>query len=134
MKDHLAHAEKLRASTDIHFNCAQSVFIPFAEDCGLTEEQAFGVSAGFGGGMNMAKTCGACTGALMALGAMGLGSKEVCTRFLKRMKDNHDGTLDCADLLRKNKEAGLPRKPHCDGMVYEAVRLVEEIMKEEGKG
>jgi len=133
MKDHLSHAEQLRASQDIHFNCAQSVLVPFAEECGLTEEQAFQVAANFGGGMNMAKTCGACTGALMALGSMGLGSKEICVRFLKRMKDNHDGMLDCADLLRVNKEKGLPKKPHCDGMVYEAVKLVEEIMKEEGK-
>lgn len=133
MKNHLTRAEELRASVDVHFNCAQSVLIPFAEECGLTEEQAFGVAANFGGGMNMAKTCGACTGGLMALGAMGLGSRELCVRFLNRMKENHDGTLDCADLLRKNKEAGRPKKPHCDDMVYEAVRLVEEIMQEEGK-
>ena len=31
----------LRARTDIHFNCCQSVLVPFAEACGLSKEEAY---------------------------------------------------------------------------------------------
>jgi hypothetical protein len=40
--------------------------------------------------------------------------------------------LDCRDLLRANAEKGGARKPHCDGMVFEAVRAVEEILAAKG--
>ena len=40
--------------------------------------------------------------------------------------------LECADLLKRNAEKGLPKKPHCDAMVYEVVDLVETILKEKG--
>ena len=35
----------LRNHPDIHYNCAQSVLIPFAEDMGITREQANALSA-----------------------------------------------------------------------------------------
>ena len=41
--------------------------------------------------------------------------------------------IDCADLLRANSAAGGQRKPHCDGLVYEMVEYVENILKERGK-
>jgi C_GCAxxG_C_C family probable redox protein len=51
------------------FNCAQSVFSPFCEDLGLDKKTALKISSGFGGGMaHMNETCGAVTGAFMALG------------------------------------------------------------------
>ena len=40
-------ARELRASTDVHYNCCQSVLIPFAQRMGLTEEQAFALGANF---------------------------------------------------------------------------------------
>ena len=51
------------------FNCSQSVLAAYAEQFGLTEEQALKVAGGFGGGMGrMAETCGAVTGAIMVIG------------------------------------------------------------------
>ena len=44
-----------------------------------------------------------------------------------------EGMLDCADLLRKNKELGREKKPHCDDMVFECVTLAEQILREKGK-
>ena len=41
--------------------------------------------------------------------------------------------LDCRDLLKANAAKGLPKKPHCDGMVYESVELAERLLKEKGK-
>jgi C_GCAxxG_C_C family probable redox protein len=50
-------------------NCAQSVYVAAGVGSGMTEEQRLAVSAAFGGGMGRSgATCGALTGALMALG------------------------------------------------------------------
>lgn len=49
-------------------NCAQSVLLSFAGELKLEEMTALKISAGFGGGMGMAETCGAATGAYMVLG------------------------------------------------------------------
>ena len=99
----------------------------------MSEEDAFRLAANFGGGMQMGGTCGAFTGGMMALGLWGVDEKTAVQKLIRAMKANHEGTLDCAKLLAKNAETGLPRKPHCDGMVYEAVALVEEILRSEGK-
>lgn len=131
MSPFLARAQELRASTEPHFNCAQSVLVPFAEHAGYTTEQACAFAAAFGGGMQTGSLCGAFTGALMALGVLGIASRKNVTSLTRRMRGNHDGTLMCADLLRRNAEAGGERKPHCDGMVFEAVGLVEELLAAE---
>jgi len=49
-------------------NCAQSVLVSYAKELNLNEMTALRISAGFGGGMAMAETCGAVTGAYMVLG------------------------------------------------------------------
>ena len=49
-------------------DCSQVVAGAFAEEMGMTEEEARKVSACFGGGMMCGETCGAVTGALMVLG------------------------------------------------------------------
>lgn len=49
-------------------NCAQSVLLSFANELNLDEMTAKKISLGFGGGMAMAETCGAITGAYMVLG------------------------------------------------------------------
>ena len=49
-------------------NCAQSVLLSHAEDLKLDQTTALRIALGFGGGMAMAETCGAVTGAYMVLG------------------------------------------------------------------
>ena len=110
MSKYMDRAKELRACQSPHYNCAQSVLLPFAPDAGMSEEDAFRLAANFGGGMQMGGACGAFTGGMMALGLWGVDEKTTV-----------------------NAETGLPRKPHCDGMVYEAVALVEEILRSEGK-
>ncbi len=133
MSKYLDRARELRACTTTHYNCAQSVLLPFAQDAGLTEEQALRVSANFGSGMKMAATCGAITGGLMALGLFGVEDGAAIGGYYRILRERHNGLLDCADLLRVNKEQGRPKKPHCDDMVYECVELVETILRENGK-
>lgn len=128
MDIYLDRARELREDDTLHYNCAQAVLIPFAEKQGMTVEQAYAVAQAFGGGMQIGSICGAVTGALMALGVLGIADRKTVTSLIRRMRDNHDGTITCVDLLRKNAEAGRPKKPHCDDMVYEAVALVEEYL------
>ena len=47
---HLEKAKALRADTQTHYNCAQSVLLAFEDRIGLTEEQAFQVASHFGAG------------------------------------------------------------------------------------
>ena len=60
-----------------HYNCAQSILVPFANEAGLGEEQAYQLGAMFGSGMNHGATCGVLTSALMLLGLKGYSAKEV---------------------------------------------------------
>ena len=129
MSNYLERAHELRASIDAHYNCAQAVLIPFAEQAGYTTEQACAFAAAFGGGMQSGNLCGAFTGGLMALGVMDAASRKNVAALRRQMLENHGGTLLCADLLRKNAEEGGQKKPHCDGMVYEAVQLVEKLVE-----
>ncbi|MFA5972383.1 MAG: C-GCAxxG-C-C family protein [Lentimicrobiaceae bacterium] len=63
------HSEKALSLFDNNFNCAQSVLTSFAEELGLTEDELLRVSSAFGGGIGRQQfTCGAVTGAAMALG------------------------------------------------------------------
>lgn len=128
MSEIMKRAEELRACKEPHYNCAQATFTPFAEAKGMSSEEALGVTACFGSGMNMGSVCGAVTGGLMALGLSGKGDRETCQAFCRKIRENHDGLVNCKDLLRVMAEKGENRKTHCDGMVFEAVKLVEEIL------
>lgn len=125
--EHMERARQLRADTNIHYNCAQAVLMPFAQEAGLTEEQAFKMAAHFGSGMRHGSTCGAVTGALMALGLMGYDEKEAAA-LLRQVREGH-GALDCATLLKTSHEQGIPRKNHCDGIVFEMVEALDKIVK-----
>ena len=119
---HMEKARELRARTDVHFNCCQSVLVAFAEDMGLTEEQAYSLGANFGSGMRCGSVCGALTGALMVLGMTNYPADQA-DAFRRRFLENH-GEIDCAALLKKSHDAGIPRKEHCDGLVFEVVEML----------
>ena len=57
-------------------HCSQAVLASFADALGITEETALKFGSCFGGGMRKGEVCGACTGALMALG-MKFGMSEI---------------------------------------------------------
>ena len=117
-------ARQLRADTQVHYNCAQAVLVAFAQEMGMTEEQAYRLGAHFGSGMRHGSTCGAVTGALMVLGMLGYDEKEAAA-LLHQVREGR-GALDCATLLKSSHEKGIIRKEHCDGLVFE---MVEAVMK-----
>ena len=77
-------AQALRDSKEPHYNCCQSVLIPFCEVCGISEEAALRMGENFGSGMRHGGTCGAISGALMALGLAGKGAPETKQAGLRR--------------------------------------------------
>ena len=103
--------------------------VTFADRLGLTPEQANALGAHFGSGMRHGSTCGAVSGALMVLGLLGCDEKQ-STALLRDFRTRH-GALDCADLLRASKERGELRKDHCDSLVLEMSRFLEELLREQ---
>ena len=103
--DYVEKARALRADPAVHYNCCQAVQVTFADRLGLTPEQANALGAHFGSGMQS-------------------------TALLRDFRTRH-GALDCADLLRASKERGELRKDHCDSLVLEMSRFLEELLREQ---
>lgn len=123
------------------YMCSQAVFAAFCEDYNLSKEQALKIGACFGSGMRKGEVCGACTGALMALGLKYGGDKaksdEVCNRFLEEF-ERQNGSYICRDLI--GCDIGTPEgvketvdnnlfKELCPKMVESSARIVDEILK-----
>ena len=131
------------------FNCAQSVLAAFSDLTGLTEEQSFAITGGFGGGVGTGELCGAICGAVMTLGLLTpvdpgdpVGSKkrtQMRGKELQKRFSEKFGALRCRELLKNKftpddttpaaKALGLTN--HCDIMIITAVELVEEILAEQ---
>ena len=112
----------LRADTAVHYNCAQSVILPFAQDMGMDRDQLYALALNVGGGMGCGATCGAMIGALVTLGGLGLPQEKRLELIQKFRAEN--GAIDCAALLKAARERGEERKPHCDGIVRWCVDYV----------
>ena len=132
MSRYIARAEELRAIITPHYNCGQSVILPFAEELGYTEETVMRFAANFGGGMKGGRLCGAVAGGAVVLGLYGLEDRAIVEDYYTRLQKNHPESLDCAPLLALNEQRGV-KKPHCDALVYECIRVVEEMLREHGK-
>ena len=125
------------------YNCAQAVFVSIAEDYGLSEQQALDISSPFGGGMGRLQlTCGAVTGALMALG---LANKEITPdkirskvypdviKFEKLFVEIHQSTC-CRDLIKVDllTDEGHKefldkdlKKVICEKCIFDAIDILE---------
>jgi len=107
------------------FNCSQAVFVPFAKAHGLSEEIGSRIGSSFGGGMGkMQETCGAVTGAFMAIGLKhgftksdDHAQKEIVLArtkdFIAKFKAEF-GTLLCKELLGCDLNTAEGQKFHKD--------------------
>ena len=87
----------------------------------------------FRGGMQMGSVCGAITGGLLALGLSGVDDAAAVNEYYRKIRSNHDGMMNCKDLLRVNAEQGGEKMPHCNAMIRECIGYVEEILREKGR-
>ena len=96
------HVEEAVQLFEEGYMCSQAVLAVFCEEFGLSREQAFKISISFGGGMRKGEVCGACTGAIMALGLKYGENKsksdEMCVKFLDNF-EKENGSYICRDLL-----------------------------------
>ena len=91
------------------YNCSQAVLSAFADDFDLTEQQCCRLGTAFGAGMAQQKTCGAISGALMALGMLNpkAGSSDPIyqaelrhlTKTFQETWSKSMGSCDCRWLL-----------------------------------
>lgn len=126
------------------YSCSQAVFCVFADKLGLEEETARKIAAGFGGGMGMGETCGAVTGAFMALGLMfdpavpEIKEKmhELTREFAARFKEQSK-SLNCRDIMgcdlttpegKEYSRQNNLRTTICEQQVRLAVSLTQEFL------
>ena len=132
-----------------HFHCSQAILAAYADECGLTEEQALKLGGCFGSGMRKGEVCGACTGALMVLGALygqsdeaDLRTRELSNKVNDEMMERfaeRAGSYLCNKILgcdvsteegaRYARENGL-FKEQCPKIVAAAADVLEEIITE----
>lgn len=131
------------------FHCSQAVLAAFSKELGITEEQALKLGACFGGGMCRGEVCGACTGALMALGLQ-FGQCEIgdverkektngmTVRFLETFA-NENGSYMCRELLGcdlSTDDGKLYAREHqlftefCPKMVASATEIAGKLLLE----
>lgn len=120
------------------FNCAQSVFTPFAERLGLSEGAALRVSSAFGAGLGrMRGTCGAFSGLCMVAGFCKgnlSGNPEdkekifTLTRELAECFKTEFGTLLCRELLHLNEGEQESARPSDRTRAYYAARPCERCV------
>ena len=145
----MKHTEIASELFSKRYYCSQAVLAAFAEELGMTKEQALKVGACFGGGMCKAEVCGACTGALMALGLKygmcedgDLKSKERANSYAVRFLDEfakQNGSYICRELLDCDistdegkayaRAKGL-FATECPKMIESAVLIVEKLINE----
>ena len=131
------------------FHCSQAVLAAYADQCGLSEEQALTLGACFGSGMRKGEVCGACSGALMVLGSLygqvclsGEESRRVENEVNDRMMKGFEeacGSYLCREILgydistpegrQSAREKNLFRE-RCPQLVANAVAVLEEIIRE----
>lgn len=130
------------------FNCAQSVLAVFAADFGLPLDLALKLASPFGGGMKMAATCGALTGALMALGlacgysepdeALKAESDNMTLELLRRWQEEI-GPTDCKAILGYDVSDPAQRElaiqagvldHHCPDCIRKGAEILADLLNE----
>lgn len=142
----MSHEEKALTYFGEEFHCSQAVFAAFAEELGITEEQALRVAHCFNGTIRKETVCGTCAGALMVIG-MKYGqtdkddsesevkADEKAIEFLERFK-KENGSYICDELLECDISTvdGIQyAKEHncftnvCPRMITSAVKILEDM-------
>jgi C_GCAxxG_C_C family probable redox protein len=127
--------------------CSQAIVGTYGPLVGLPQEQGLKLASGFAGGMRMAQTCGAVTGAFMVLGLKHAGpdcdqrggreNVYVQIRHFAAQFQQRNHTVVCKELLgcdistpegaQKATKEGLFRTI-CPRLVQDAAEILEEML------
>jgi C_GCAxxG_C_C family probable redox protein len=143
----MCKADKADSYFSDGFACSQAVLLAFSDELGLQKSATTRIAEAFGGGMALGETCGAVTGALMALGLQ-YGREEpgdaeakqktrrLACELMDTFKARH-GTLICRELLgvdistpegnQQAKAMGLFEN-RCPAFVRSAAEIVESLL------
>ncbi len=141
------YADKAVNNFKMGYNCAQSVFLAFAEELGFDKDTALKLSSSFGGGMGrLREVCGAVT-TMFAIAGLKEGytepdNDETKTKHYTRIqalaekfRNKHD-TIICRELLdlpqgadtpipSKRTEAYYQERP-CEHFIRSAAEIIEQ--------
>jgi len=140
----MSKADEAAAYFAKNYNCCQATLSPFAAELGLRVELAQRATAALGGGVaRSGRTCGAVSGALIALGlkhyrspADKAGVYAIGQEFLRRFEAAR-GSSQCRDLIgydistpagHDEAVASGVLGEVCPGLVRGAVEIVEEML------
>lgn len=108
------------------YNCAESIVKAFNNEKGLNVPTS--AASSFGAGMTVGSTCGAITGALIALGGL-KGRDELTVRnetakyakhIMKKLKEKY-GTYECLELKKKGVS--------CDEIIEHTYEILKDTVK-----
>jgi C_GCAxxG_C_C family probable redox protein len=131
------------------FSCSQAIFTAFSGDLGLDRPLALKISQAMGGGMgHLGQTCGAVTGAFLAIGlkhgrtqADDLKARDLTYTLMKTFTERflaRHGSISCPGLLGCDigTPAGLQEaqdknlfQTACASYVKDAAEILEDLLK-----
>ncbi len=149
LTDHAARAKELFLKG---YNCAQAVFCAFSDVTGLDIDTSARLASSFGGGLGrLRETCGVVSAAALVLGAVegydAPGDYEAKKKHYARVREFADGfmtaekSINCRALLSlagldvqaggdpEQRSQEFYQKRPCPRLVYEAARLLDEMLK-----
>lgn len=122
-------------------SCAQCVLGAYAQALGYDREETDRIAACFAGGMLMGQTCGAVTGALMAIGLASETqslANERAERFKRAFQTKHSSCM-CKELLgydfsqpgqaAEAKESGKLLEV-CPDYVLSALEILDQVLSD----
>jgi len=147
-----SHSEIARNFFRQGYNCAQSVFLTFHQECGMDFQTAARLSSSFGAGMGrLREVCGAVTGMFMVAGIL-YGYTEPAEQraktehyqriqYLAKEFEDKNHSIICRELLglEKGKDSPIPElrtaayyanRP-CELLVGMAAEMMEKYINEE---
>ncbi len=137
------------------YNCAQSVFLAYAQDYGFDKETALKISSSFGGGMGrLREVCGAVSSMFMIAGLeSGYVENNNDTKKAQHYEliqklgntfKKENGSIICRELLGLDEETSSPipskrtqqyyQTRPCEEYVASACRIIDKYLSEKKDG
>ena len=126
------------------YNCSQSVFVAFAEEIGMSEEEAARMAAPFGAGFGkLREVCGAVSGMTLVAGVLqgysdpadAQGKKELYALVQKMCREfeEKESSLICRELLGLEEEPAVRTEEYyrsrpCVGACRTAAEIAEKYL------